>query len=108
MARARHNLVMNFEQITLRRSATSDAPALAALAELDSQRLPDDEFLIGEVAGQPWAALGIASGILVADPYRPTVELAGLLRLRAQSMRAAAGAQPRGRWRDAPTPVPCE
>ncbi len=55
MARARHNLVMNFEQITLRRSATSDAPALAALAELDSQRLPDDEFLIGEVAGQPCA-----------------------------------------------------
>ena len=109
MPLGRHNSVMNFEQITLRRAGTSDAPALATLAELDSQRLPNDEFLIGEVAGEPWAALGIASGILVADPYRPTVELAGLLRMHAESMRVApASAQPHGRWRDAPRPLPCE
>ncbi len=109
MARGRHTSVMNLERITLRRAGTGDARALDTLAELDSQRLPDDEFLIGEVAGEPWAALGIASGILVADPYRPTVELAGLLRMRAESMRGAAGAQqPHGRWRDAPSPLPCE
>jgi hypothetical protein len=109
MARARHNSVMNFVQITLRRAGNDDARALATLAELDSQRLPDDEFLIGEVAGEAWAALGIASGILVADPYRPTIELAGLLRMRAESMRGVAGAQrPHGRWHDAPRPLPCE
>src|ERR1039458_1044241 len=130
MARGRHTSVMNFERITLRRAGNDDARALATLAELDSQRLPDDEVLIGEVAGgpwaavrpkrrpaenfrvggaagEPWAALGIPSGILVADPYRPTVELAGLLRMRAKSMRGAAAAQQaHGRWRDAPKPLP--
>jgi hypothetical protein len=108
MSCARHNSLMNFERITLRRAGTDDARALATLAELDSQRLPDDEFLIGEVAGKAWAALGIASGILVADPYRPTVELAGLLRMRAESMRSASTTQPHGRWLDAPRPLPCE
>jgi hypothetical protein len=109
MARGRHNTVMNLEEITLRRAGNDDARALATLAELDSRRLPDDEFLIGEVAGEAWAALGITSGILVADPYHPTVELAGLLRMRAESMRGAAGAQePHGRWHDAPRPLACE
>lgn len=99
---------MNFEQITLRRAGTSDAPALATLAELDSQRLPNDEFLIGEVAGEPWAALGIGSGVLVADPYRPTVQLAELLRLRARSMRSSATLPHRGRWLHTPESLPCE
>jgi hypothetical protein len=99
---------MNFQRITLRRAGDSDARALATLAELDSQRLPDDEFLIGEVAGEPWAALGITSGILVADPYRPTVELGELLRVRVQSMRGTSQDQPLARWHEAPRPLPCE
>jgi hypothetical protein len=108
MPSGRHNSIMNFERITLRRAGTDDAGALATLAELDSQRLPDDEFLIGEVAGEPWAALGIASGILLADPYRPTVELAGLLRIRAESMGSASATRTQGRWLDAPRPLPCD
>jgi hypothetical protein len=104
----RQNQAMDFERITLRRAGDGDARALATLAELDSQRLPDDEFLIGEVAGEPWAALGIGSGVLVADPYRPTVQLAELLRLRAASMRTIAELPPRGRWLQAPKALPCE
>jgi hypothetical protein len=99
---------MNFERITLRRAGVSDARALATLAELDSQRLPDDEFLIGEVAGEAWAALGVTSGILVADPYRPTVELGELLRVRVQSMRATSRGHALGRWHEAARPLPCE
>ena len=104
----RQNQAMDFERITLRRAGHGDARALATLAELDSQRLPDDEFLIGEVAGEPWAALGLGSGILVADPYRPTVELAELLRLRAGSMRTIAQPASSGRWLKAPKSLPCE
>src|SRR5450755_905 len=98
---------MDFEHITLRRAGDSDARALATLAELDSQRLPDDEFLIGEVAGEPWAALGIGSGVLVADPYRPTVELVELLRLRARSMRTIAQLPPERRWQQTRKSLPC-
>jgi len=81
---------MDFEAITLRRAQGGDGGALARLAELDSTPLPDDEFLVGEVSGVPWAAIGINTGVLVADPYRPTAELAGLLRLRAQIAPAPA------------------
>ena len=56
MPRYRQTHGMDFEQITLRRAVDGDARALATLAELDSRQLPDDEFLIGEVAGQAWAA----------------------------------------------------
>ena len=108
MEGARHNSFMEFERITLRRARDSDARALATLAELESQRLPDDEFLIGEVSGEPWVALGIGSGILVADPYHPTVELAELMRMRVESMRGGAGAHPQTRWLEAPRPLPCE
>jgi hypothetical protein len=99
---------MDLEQITLRRAVDGDARTLATLAELDSQRLPDDEFLIGEVAGQPWAALGIGSGVLLADPYRPTVQLAELLRLRARSMRSIAPLPHTRRWLQTPESLPCE
>jgi hypothetical protein len=101
----RQNQAMDFEHVTLRRAGHGDARALATLAELDSQRLPDDEFLIGEVAGEPWAALGLGSGILVADPYRPTVELAELLRLRAgvdANDRAAAVQRPVAKGAEVP------
>jgi hypothetical protein len=81
---------MEFAQITLRRAADGDRRTLARLAELDSTALPDDEFLLGEVAGVPWAAVGLTTGLLVADPFRPTTEVAELLHLRAQALRAAA------------------
>jgi len=87
--------VMQFDQITLRRAADGDRRALARLADLDSTALPDDEFLLGEVAGVPWAAVGLATGLLVADPFRPTTEVAELLRVRARTFRTA-GASP---WR---------
>ncbi len=80
----RQTAAMDFEQITLRRAVDCDRSVLARLAELDSTRLPDDEFLVGEVSGVPWAAIGIHTGVLVADPFRPTTEVAVLLRLRAQ------------------------
>jgi len=83
--------VMQFDQITLRRAADGDRRALARLADLDSTALPDDEFLLGEVAGVPWAAVGLATGLLVADPFRPTAEVAELLRLRAQALRGTGG-----------------
>jgi hypothetical protein len=88
---------MDFEEITLRRAHVGDGGALAQLAELDSTPLPDDEFLVGEVSGVPWAAIGINTGVLVADPFRPTAELAGLLRLRAQIAHGSPARSWRGR-----------
>ena len=61
------------DTITIRRAGASDRPALDRLAGRDSQHLPSDvpsdEFLIAEVGGELWAAVGMSTGVLVADPF---------------------------------------
>jgi len=86
------------DTVTIRRAGSADAGALDRLAGLDSKRLPHDDFLIAEVDGEPRAARGIRSGAVVANPFRPTADLADLLRLRAERARGApagSGAAPR-------------
>jgi hypothetical protein len=58
--------------------------ALDRLAGRDSTVLPDDDFLLAEVAGEAWAAIGIRTGALAADPFRPSGEVAELLRMRVR------------------------
>lgn len=79
----------DLETITIRRASGIDAWALRRLAELDSKRLPSDDFLVAEIGGAPVAAVGVRSGTVVADPFRPTADLAKLLRLRAERARCA-------------------
>jgi len=69
--------------IAIRRATDADRPALARLAALDSARPLSGEVLIAEVAGTPQAALEIAGGATIADPFRPTEQLVELLGLRA-------------------------
>jgi hypothetical protein len=60
---------------------------------------------VAEVDGQPWAALSLAGGELLTDPFRPTAELAPLLSLRAAQIHASNAAQ--GRAQRAPVlPMP--
>ncbi len=72
--------------LTIRRAAAGDGPALARLATLDCARPLAGEILLAEVCGQPAAALSLADGRVVADPFRPTAELVGLLRMRSEQL----------------------
>jgi hypothetical protein len=49
-------------------------------------------MLIAEVDGEPRAAIHVASGETIADPFRPSTELVELLRLRAARLREPAPA----------------
>ncbi|MGH2712739.1 MAG: hypothetical protein ACRDM7_02420 [Thermoleophilaceae bacterium] len=69
--------------VALRLAAPSDDPALRRLAELDSRRLPPGPHLIAVREGRVDAALSLATGEVVADPFRQTVELVELLRCHA-------------------------
>ena len=85
------------DSITIRQARSADGEALDRLAGLDSKALPSDDFLIAEVAGDPWAAVGVRSGVVVADPFRPSGGLAELLCLRAKRVRQSrttAGPRP--------------
>jgi hypothetical protein len=59
------------------------------LAELDSQRPLTGPALVGEIDGKPAAAISLADGRVVADPFRHTAQLVSLLRMRARALREA-------------------
>jgi hypothetical protein len=75
--------------VTIRLAFPDDAPAVARLAALDSQRVPAGPLLVAEIDGEPWAAIATASGRAIADPFRPTAGLVDLLRRRRAQLAAA-------------------
>jgi hypothetical protein len=77
--------------VTIRRAFPDDAEALRRLAALDGAKPPQTDVLVAEVAGELWAAVAVADGAAVADPFRPTAELVDLLHERVRQMHAAQG-----------------
>src|SRR3954453_17919549 len=69
--------------VVIRRTTSSDGPALAALAALDAAPLPLGPSIVAEVAGMPRAVLPLDGGRAFGDPFAPTDELVALLELRA-------------------------
>jgi hypothetical protein len=72
----------------IRVATEDDEPLLRRLASLDSTSPPGEPVLIGEIDGTPAAALGLADGRLVADPFIATGAIAVHLRLCAKSLLA--------------------
>jgi hypothetical protein len=72
----------------IRIATADDQPLLRRIAALDSKSPPGPPALIGEIDGTPAAALGLADGRLVADPFVATGQLAVHLRLRAKGLLA--------------------
>jgi hypothetical protein len=85
--------------IAIRRATESDRPALERLAALDSAPAPTGEVLIAEVGDEPQAAIEVASGATIADPFRPTAHLVELLGLRVARLRQGTGSPRRLRLR---------
>jgi predicted transcriptional regulator len=81
--------------MTIRYASDRDAAHLARLAALDSSRVPDGALLLAFVDGELWAAVAIARGVAIADPFRPSGPVVELLRARARQL---VGDAPR-RWR---------
>ena len=72
--------------VTIRPAREGDAAALAALATLDSAVVPDAPILVAEIDGELVAALGVLSGAVIADPFKPTSEAVELLSTRARRL----------------------
>jgi hypothetical protein len=81
--------------VVIRHATAVDADQLVRVASRDSQRRVQAPALIAEVDGVAHAALEIADGRVIADPFVPTADLVALLRLRAQTVGrgSAAGAR---------------
>jgi hypothetical protein len=99
-------VVMKHSTIAIRHATPGDGPALSRLAALDSAPVPFGEVVLAEVDDELRAAIDVATGQVIADPFAPTAELAELLRVhvaRARRREAEhAGARARARRRGLP------
>jgi hypothetical protein len=73
--------------VTIRVAQPADAEAVRRLAELDSQDAPHGYVLVAEAEGQLRAAVAVADGAAIADPFHPTAALVSLLAVRAGQLR---------------------
>ena len=92
--------------VEIRLAWPSDAPALVRLAQLDSAlaaaaelpgRAAAGDVLVAIVDDEPVAALSVADGLLVSDPFHRTDSLIALLHLRRQQLMHAERRLRRGR-----------
>jgi hypothetical protein len=84
--------------VTIRLGVTEDGQALVALALLDSARALNWPVLVAE-DGELRAAISLADGAVIADPFHPTAELVELLRTRARQLSLGREPTRRARWR---------
>lgn len=87
---SRHRLAAWDRPVTLRLAAADDGAALARLAAVDSSSLTPGPHLVAERGGRIEAAISLATGELIADPFRRTAELRELLRCHAGGLRVTA------------------
>ena len=73
--------------ITLRVSEPADGDALRRLAERDSAEVPRAPHLLAIRDGVLEAAISLAGGAIIADPFRHTADSRELLRLAAERAR---------------------
>jgi hypothetical protein len=82
--------------ITIRAAGPEDVEALHRLAQRDSRPVPEGRLLVALVDGEARAAISLASGETIADPFHPTEELVGMLTLRGSSLRGERRHRRRG------------
>jgi hypothetical protein len=80
-------------QLTLRIARPEDDRALTRLAQRDSGRPPAGPLLLGFAGDRLVAAISLADGHLIADPFEPTAAIADVLRARAVQLQTR---EPRG------------
>jgi hypothetical protein len=72
--------------VTVRLAGPADRSAVERLAVLDSAPVPAGDVLLAEVGHELQAAVPVAGGQAIADPFRPTADLVALLRERASQI----------------------
>jgi hypothetical protein len=95
------------KSITIRRRTERDADAIERLAQLEGVRTPDGDLLVADVDGEVWAAVELAGGAVIADPFRPSGDVAELLRLRFERLNGRGQRRGLLRWFARGDEIPC-
>ena len=81
--------VVGRSRITIREALPADAAAVDRLAAFAGTHAPSGRVLLAEADGELIAATGVDDRV-IADPFRVTLDVVELLRLRAGQLRALA------------------
>jgi hypothetical protein len=73
-------------EVTIRWATSADAPALEVLAEIEEAPVPPAPLLLGVVDGELWVAMSARRGEAICDPFRPSLEVAMLVRERTRQL----------------------
>jgi hypothetical protein len=87
VVRATPRAVADTSDVELRLCRIADDPQLERLAELAERPLPHGRLVIAATGGQIVAALPLAGGPALRDPFARTAHLMPLLELRAEQLR---------------------
>jgi hypothetical protein len=79
------------DTIEIRPARPDDEGVLTRLGQLDSARVPAAPLLLAVESGELRAAISLATGEVIADPFSPTAGLVELLRTRAATPRPRPG-----------------
>ena len=79
--------VVDTQDVELRLCRVSDDPQLDRLAELEGRPTPRGRFVLAVVRGRIVAALPLAGGEPLRDPFARTAHLMKLLEVRAEQLR---------------------
>jgi hypothetical protein len=79
--------VVDTSDVELRLCRIADDPQLERLAELSERAMPHGRLVIAATRGQIVAALPLAGGEALRDPFAKTEHLMPLLELRATQLR---------------------
>ena len=80
-------MTTDLNTFTMREARPDDHDRLERLADVDSGRVPSGRVLLGELDGELVAAVPIAGGPAIADPFQRTSAFVSLLGLRAAQLR---------------------
>jgi hypothetical protein len=87
VVRATPRPVVDTQDVELRLCRIADDPQLDRLAALAERPLPHGRLVIAATGGQIVAALPLAGGPALRDPFARTAHLMPLLELRAEQLR---------------------
>jgi len=87
---AHTNDTLALRDVTVRLADRADSQALQRLAELDSASAPVGPMVVADIDGEIVAAVPVAGGPALADPFRRTAALVEMLVLRAAQLRPEA------------------
>jgi hypothetical protein len=78
-----------YDSVAVRLARPEDEPAIRRLASLDGKSVPKGRLLVAEADSEVIAALPVAGGSAVADPFRWTSDVVALMEMRAEQLAGA-------------------